>query len=223
MLWSHANSAVPDREPDLDPLVGILFEDRAHHHFALVGKLDCVVDQIDQDLSQPQRIANQVRRNVVLLGDQKLQVLLLRLLVDDRRKIRQHIFHPEVGLLDIQLAGLDLGEVEDVVDDAEQRLRRRLDLGEIVLLLAGQVGLKRKVSEPDHCVHRRAYLVAHVGEKIGLGLGRRLGHLFRTPHLIFRLLAVGDVLDVGNHQLTVHVLCQKDRDLNVEDLAGVRL
>ena len=45
------------------------------------------------------------------------------------RKIVEHILKPEICLLDIELARFDLREVEDVVDDPEQRMRGRLHLG----------------------------------------------------------------------------------------------
>jgi hypothetical protein len=78
-----------------------------------------------------------------------------------------------------QLAGLDLGKVEDVVDDAEQVLGGAMDLLDVVALLGGgrDLGLQREVRHADDGVHRRADFVAHVGQEVALGAGRLLGQL----------------------------------------------
>ena len=71
------------------------------------------------------------------------------------------VAHVHLDALDLQLAGLDLREIEDVVDDAEQDRRAGADgLREFPLL-----GLQRRVEQQlrhaDHAVHRRADLMCH--------------------------------------------------------------
>jgi hypothetical protein len=58
----------------------------------------------------------------VLGGDEELEIFLLGLLADDGGEIVEHVFEAEVDFFDVELAGFDLGEVEDVVDDAEEGL-----------------------------------------------------------------------------------------------------
>ena len=74
-------------------------------------------------------------------------------------------------------AGFDLGEVENVVDQAEQVLARTLDLLEIgndrFLSEIGHVFLKN-FAVADDGVERRAQLVAHIGEELRLVLARQL-------------------------------------------------
>ncbi len=48
---------------------------------------------------------------------------------------------------------------------------------EVVALLAGEVGGERQRGHADDAVHRRADLVAHVGEELALGAARGLGLL----------------------------------------------
>ena len=77
--------------------------------------------------------------------------------------------------LQLQAAGVDLREVEDVVDDAEQRLAARADdLGELALARR-QVGVEQQAAHADHRVHRRADLVAHRRQERPLGGVRLLG------------------------------------------------
>ncbi len=73
-------------------------------------------------------------------------------------------------LLELELAGLDLRQVEDVVDHLQQVPRGVADLARarsrcsrVVRVAAQQVG------QADDGVHRRADLVAHVGQEGALG------------------------------------------------------
>ena len=79
--------------------------------------------------------------------------------------------------VEVDPAGLDLREVEDVVDDREEGVAGGPDRVDVVALL----GVERRVGEepahPDDRVHRRPDLVAHRGEERALGLVRLLGHL----------------------------------------------
>ena len=98
----------------------------------MVGELDGVVDEVDEDLTETEGIADQGRGNLRRRGNEELEILVLGLVADDDGKIVERIFKLEFSFLDIQLAGFDLGEVEDVVDDAQQRLGGGLDLVQVI-------------------------------------------------------------------------------------------
>ena len=84
-------------------------------------------------------------------------------------------------MLDVELAGFDLREIEDVVDDAQQRLGRDVDLPNVVLLARGEPTLQGEVRHAEDGVQRRADLVAHVGQEVALGPVRRFRRLARLP------------------------------------------
>ena len=89
---------------------------------------------------------------------------------------------PDLECLEIQphLAGLDLGEVEDVVDEPEQVLAGGLDLlevGDDVGMARGRRVLREHLAVAEDRVQRRAQLVAHVGEERALRLAGLLGGL----------------------------------------------
>ncbi len=57
-----------------------------------------------------------------------------------------------------------------------------LDLDDVIQLARHQLGLQRKMRQPDDGVHRRPDLVAHIGEERALGFARRerrLGRLLK--------------------------------------------
>ena len=64
-----------------------------------------------------------------------------------------------------QTFGLNLGIIQNVVDDDKQRLTRGADgFGEQALFF-GQGGVAEKFRHADDAVHRSADLVAHVGKE----------------------------------------------------------
>ena len=58
-----------------------------------------------------------------------------------------------------------------------------------------QLGAKRELQHPEHAVHRRTDLVAHVGEKLTLRPARRFRGLTRASLRLLRPYAIGDVDD----------------------------
>ena len=97
-------------------------------------------------------------------------------------------------LLQLQLPRLDLREVEDVVDEGQQRLTAGPDdAGELLLLLA-QRRLQEEARHPDDAVERRADLVAHAGDELALRLRRALGLLLRRSERRLRPLVLGHLL-----------------------------
>jgi hypothetical protein len=64
--------------------------------------------------------------------------------------------------------GLDLREIEDVVDDRHQALGRGPDGADEIALLVVELRLREEIGHADDAVHRRPDLVRHVGEELGL-------------------------------------------------------
>src|SRR5690606_14707001 len=96
--------------------------------------------------------------------------------------------------IELELAGLDSREIEDVVDDLEEIqavAANRIEALQIVRVvqLAAQ---DLRVAEDRR--HRRAYLMAHVREKITLCAVGRFGDLARLAQLELRLLVIRDVM-----------------------------
>jgi len=83
----------------------------------------------------------------------------------------------EVGEVEFELAGLDLGEVEQVVDEAEQAAGRRLDRLQALALVLGQVGAEHQFGHAEDGAEGGADLVTDVGQEIVLGPVGRLRRL----------------------------------------------
>ena len=132
--------------------------------------------QVEDHLAQPAGVADQRVGDVGADAAGQLEALLVgpqpaisftassTVVAQAERAAIEH--HP---------AGLDLRHVEDVVEDLQQRLGRLVGGLDELALRRRQPGLQRQRGHADHRVHRRADLVAHVGEELALGERRRLG------------------------------------------------
>ena len=94
---------------------------------------------------------------------------------------------------------LDLGIVQNVVDDDQKRLTRGFDgFGKQPLFL-GQGAVAQQFRHAHHAVHRRADLVAHIGEEGRFGAVGGLGRLARGQQGGLLFLGFGDVHRAGRH------------------------
>ena len=147
---------------------------RPDPHLAALGELDRVGDEVAQDL-----------RHLAFVGV-------------ERRHVRRILEHQRDGIADQQrpqhaaqraeqrcdgerrrhhddLAGLHLGEVEQIVDQLGQVLGRLADEADLRLLLRRQLAVAARQQQPrqrQDRVQRRAELVAHVRQELRLQLVR---------------------------------------------------
>ncbi len=197
LLGRHADARVANLEAQADRCLRALDDVDADSHLAALGELDGVVPEIEQHLAQARRIAHQGHGQLRRLREQQLDALLLRAHAHQVRQAVEHVAEVERDRLDVQLAGLDLREVQDVVDDAQQRLGRPVDPLDVVHLLPVEPALQGQVRHAQDRVHRRADLVAHVGQEVALGLVGGIGLLLGDDQFgralvdhVFQVLAV---------------------------------
>ena len=103
----------------------------------------------------------------------------------------------EVRERELDIAGFDFGDVEDVVDDREHVLAGARDLFGVGALFFVEAGVQKQLVHADHAVHRGADLVAHVRQERRLHVRRLNGLVTRD-----RQLGVGAV--ACRHVLTEH-------------------
>jgi hypothetical protein len=151
------------------------------------GELERVADQVDQDLAQPQRIAQQVGRHVGRRPQHQFQAALGGAPREQVGDLVQRVGQVERQGFQFQLARFDLGEVQHVVDDLQQALAGAADLAEVVQRLRRQVEVRAQAGEAEDGVHRGADLVADIGQEVALGAGGRFGvgaRLFQHAHRV---------------------------------------
>ncbi len=100
------------------------------------------------------------------------------LLLEEVGHVAHLLVQVEVDALDGQLAGLDLREVEQVVDDRQQRFGIGLAAQDLLARVVPERRVaQREAQHADHAGQRGAHLVAHIGQELGLLARRILGAL----------------------------------------------
>ena len=184
-----------DRRVDLEELLEHVLELRLRDADAGVGHAvdELVSDQADADLDlalprELDRVAGQVHEAlrdppVVAVGDRQVVRDVDHegepLFRGERAQGRVHdvddLPHRVVVEREVHAPGLDLREVQHVVDQAQQVSSVHLDVGERLPEHVRNVAVEavlEHLGEAEDRVHRRAQLVAHVGEELGLRLAR---------------------------------------------------
>ena len=114
-------------------------------------------------------IADQVVRHIAVHMRREFELLLMRAHPHGLGDLVDQLTNVEVNFLEAELAAFDSREIEDVVDQIEQRRAIAAHDVQVAALLAGQVALGKHVSHSQHRVHRGANLMRHTGEELGLG------------------------------------------------------
>ena len=171
-------------------------ERRREHDLALGGELHRVRHQVDEHLPQPRRVAAQRGGEADVPVHEQLEVARLRGLGEQADDVLEQQAEVEVDGLELELARLDLREVEDVVDDPEQPVGRSLHPTRVATLLGVQRRIEQQLGQADHRVHRRADLVAHRREELRLHPRRLERGITRGRELGVDAVAFGDIARV---------------------------
>ena len=67
---------------------------------------------------------------------------------------------------EIDLPRLDFGQIENIVDDCQQRSARIGDQSQVRLMLGGQIDIEQQRRQSDDAVHRGSNLMTHIGKKV---------------------------------------------------------
>ena len=166
MILRDTNTAIPD-------LQGNAAIDTRHAdlHLALFGELECVRQQIGHNLKQALGIGVNTSGCVVTDPQRTFQTLLHCQWIESLHQSRQGFLEVHVFRFKIHLAGFDLGQIENVVDQLQQTLTavvndlRRFDLFrvQVIVQVIGQC-----LGQDQHRVQWRAQLMRHIGQEFTL-------------------------------------------------------
>ena len=167
--------------------IGLAHPPHVYLDAAALGELDRVDHKVAEDLPQAHRVAayRQAHRRVEHQGD--VQALVFGRALHQLQQRIEQFAQVEGGDLQLQPLRFELGVIEDVVDDAEQRACAFAGGVEHFALLRGQRPPRDHLQHGDDAVERGADLVAHGGQELALGQHRRLGVLLGPQQLLLQL------------------------------------
>src|SRR6185437_4481173 len=165
VLLAYADPGIRHVQPNQ-----IVLLPRREDHASRVGELHGVGEQVQHDLLDLGTIGHHVQR---LIGADPpvRQSLLLDERIDLHRRLAYQLLQHRVFQMQRHAASFDLREVEHVVDEREQMLRRRADANETFFLPVIQIAVdpvQHERSVTDQRVDRRAQLVRHARKKFRL-------------------------------------------------------
>ncbi len=188
LVTRDADTGIPDDQP---PEAGLLVRFDRDQHMAFFSEFQRIGYEIGYHLPQSDRIGWHETRRLRMGRGQQFEALFTRLGLKQGQGVIDAIEDIDLADLDLQLACLDLGKIENIVDHCQQRPAGAGN-GAGMTLGTGRQAFSRQQFGHDHdAIHRRANLVAHGGEEIGLGGVGGLGFVARF-HIVGR--AVLDLL-----------------------------
>ena len=187
-VGGNADAGVAHRQLQLAAVLAYRQRDAA-----ALGELDGVAQQVGEDLPHAQRVAVEGVRATGGVIQLQLQAFAGGLQREGAHQLLAQRVQREIVLLQRQRTALQLGGIEDVVEQAQQRVGGVVHGAQVARLLWRQRRALQQLGKADDGVHRGADFVAHIGQEHALGLGGVLGAVARFHQLALHALARGEV------------------------------
>mgnify|MGYP003645541347 CR=1 FL=1 len=165
----HADPGIADLEVHLMPAIPRLGRQATDPDLATIGELDGVGQKIGQDLADTRRVATGLALDAGIDFDMHVEPLLHRLHPVGADDTAGQLGRTIAGGLDFETPGLDMRQVEDIIENIEQGVARTLDQLHHFTLRGLQIRIHQQAGHAEHAVHGRADLMAHRRQKLGLG------------------------------------------------------
>ena len=165
LFLRNADAAVTDRHDQMACLIL-----QGNEHLTPLGEFQGIVDEVGEDLVEADRIGQNRPRHARCKSGGKVEPLRGGFLPEQAGDIVGDAGGVHRNSLQLQFSGLDLRQVENVVDDGEQAAAGLDDDFGITLQALIETGARKKFGHDHQAVQRRTDFVAHGGEKARLGL-----------------------------------------------------
>ena len=182
-LLRDADAAVGYRH---DEMTGIVLH--GDEHLAALGEFQRIVDQVGEDLVEADRIGQNRKRHARRHTRGKIEVFRGGSFPEQAGDIVGDARRTDRNDLKLQFSGLDLRQVEDIVDDGEQAPARLDDDLGIALQALVESGSLEELGHDHQTVQRCADFMAHGGQEARLGGIGTLGLIARQAKFMGALL-----------------------------------
>ncbi len=171
----NANAGIANAKGDLVATIEERVAGDVNGDFTVIGELDGVGEEVDEDLPEAGDVADDsVGRARGKLGEER-DFFLGGTRGEETDGGGHTLEERERRELYLEFARLDFGEIENVVNDAQEMIAAGLDGLDTVALFGRKRGVAEEGGHADDGIHGCANLVTHGREKLGLGAGGFLG------------------------------------------------
>ena len=206
VLGGDADAGVGHLEAHAQPPALLRERHQAEGHLAALGELDGVATEVDQHLAQAHGIHLHARQRAQRRIEQQLDALAGGARRQHLDGVLDELNQVALGGVEPQAVRLELRQVEDVIDDAEQRVGGALDAFGEAPLRGVEARVEQQVGHAEHAVHGRAQLVAHARDEVALGARQHLQLRVALLQLVGALLhGLFQVTAVATRMLAAHV------------------
>ena len=157
------------------------------------GELDGVAGEIEQHLPQPCRVADHFQRQAFVDIGGDLDLAGLRPRRQQFGDALDQVRECERAMFEVDLAGLDLGIIQQFLNQREQRIAGGLHRPDVSDLLRRKRRIHQQAAHADDPVQGGADFVARHGQEARLGTAGGIGLIACFGQRAFALGAVGDV------------------------------
>ena len=187
LFLGNADAGVPNGEVQRKSLAGLLLDLDLQNHFAAVGELDGIAQQIHDHLPQPRGIAHDLGRNVGADVADQLQPFCRGAQAKGLSGLLQSLAQVELRWCPVRAFPASILEKSRM-----SLMTVSSESADVLTMLrysrcsAVSVGFQRQLRHADDAVHGRADFVAHVGQELALGAAGGLGGFLGLLQLLLR-------------------------------------
>ena len=138
-FWCNANAGVLNGEVNVGHTIHHALQMQRHHHLPYSGELDGIATQINQNLLKAHGVAQQHRRQRAVNVKQHVNAFGTGIGRQNNGKVTHQLADCEWLRVQRHLAGFDFGEVKDVVDQPQERMRCVLGFIGVIQLLGREL------------------------------------------------------------------------------------
>ena len=184
LVGRDARAGVLDFDPEARSRRALAIRADAQADAAPLGELDGVAQHVDEHLTQLVDVGHDVSGDVADQLHEEGQLLPVRADAEHHLQVVEQAGQVERGGVQGRAAGLDLGHLQDVVDQGEQMLAAAVDGPQVLALPGVEVPVaQHQLGEPEDGVHGGADFVRHVRQEDALGAVGGFGGFLRLGHL----------------------------------------
>lgn len=121
LSW-NADAGIFHRESQGNGVVGLVHQVDAHVDFPGGREFQRITDEVQQRLPEPDRVAAEAAWNRTRHVAGEFKAFPLSRSGKEFHGVIHRVLKIKVQLFQLEFAGFDFGEVEDVIDDREERL-----------------------------------------------------------------------------------------------------